>query len=601
MYKKIIFILVGISLVFIGCSSDKVPTPSTSHPETWTEVGNADFHGTKVLTSGLVSCKSCHGNDFMGGESKVSCYSCHESYPHTDVWNALGSDNNHGAYIVDNDWDLDDCSRCHGMDYEGGKSDISCYSCHDSYPHFPTWTLSESELFHGKYLKAHDYAVGNCQSCHGQDYSGGTSETSCYQCHANYPHMDTWMGTTDASHGSFILADENNIQSCESCHGSDYGGGTSDVSCYTCHQTYPHFASWNEPESEQFHGKYVESANWNVESCESCHGDDYSGGTSNVSCYTCHQSFPHNDSWLTATEDGHGAFLKNVNWAVESCTTCHGEDLAGGSSDISCYTCHENYPHDSEWMNMASNDSHGSYVKAQEWDTESCQTCHGEDLAGGTSDVSCYTCHESYPHADTWLTATEEGHGAFVKALEWDLESCADCHGEDYKGGSSEVSCYTCHESYPHPENHEWVGGTDVSHGKYIKTQYWDLSSCQLCHGEDYAGGTTNTSCTTCHSGEQGPESCNVCHGSGFNAAPPQDLADHSETTYLGVGAHQTHMAVSPYCELCHHQPESFDDPLHLDGNLPAEVNENLQWNRETATCANVYCHSDENRDYTWN
>ena len=62
---------------------------------------------------------------------------------------------------------------------------------------------------------------------------------------------------------------------------------------------------------------------------------------------------------------------------------------------------------------------------------------------------------------------------------------CISCHGTDFKGGSSTVSCFTCHESYPHPD--EFINGTsDNFHGKYIAEEVnWDITKCQTCHGND--------------------------------------------------------------------------------------------------------------------
>ena len=69
---------------------------------------------------------------------------------------------------------------------------------------------------------------------------------------------------------------------------------------------------------------------------------------------------------------------------------------------------------------------------------------------------------------------------------------------------------------------------------------------------------------------------CTLCHGS-ENPAPPVDLGRHTDTTFPGVGAHQTHVRGTPRsrpvpCSECHIVPQNVFDPGHLDGPRPAPV-----------------------------
>ncbi len=148
-------------------------------------------------------------------------------------------------------------------------------------------------------------------------------------------------------------------------------------------------------------------------------------------------------------------------------------------------------------------------------------------------------------------------------------------------------------------------------HGYAIQSLNYNMKPCQQCHGTDYRGGTTRTSCFTCHT--SGPEACNVCHGSSpDNIAPPADLHGNTDEASLGVGAHQTHLRTtdisSPFpCITCHLVPASNNDPVHIDtipgtrvvfntplastattGITPVPV-----YDHGTGTCANVYCHGD--------
>lgn len=158
-------------------------------------------------------------------------------------------------------------------------------------------------------------------------------------------------------------------------------------------------------------------------------------------------------------------------------------------------------------------------------------------------------------------------------------------------------------------------------HGKYIKTNKYDLSTCESCHGTDLKGGMTQKSCYKCHDGASGPLSCNTCHGSNLNPAPPSDLAGDTLTSAAGVGAHQSHLAGSDFlssvqCSSCHIVPQSAAPGVHPAGtgkalivfsnvavtqtNTPgsrfydstiATIRPVPSFNPQTLQCSNTYCH----------
>ena len=139
--------------------------------------------------------------------------------------------------------------------------------------------------------------------------------------------------------------------------------------------------------------------------------------------------------------------------------------------------------------------------------------------------------------------------------------------------------------------------------GTFLREHGFDLAACRSCHGEHYEGGISGKSCKICH--REGPETCNTCHGSLENPAPPKNIERRTETTHRGVGAHQTHVVggevgVSLDCSACHIKPASFDAPMHIDGARPAEIT----WGElaraggaeptwDGTTCSNVYCHGE--------
>lgn len=228
-------------------------------------------------------------------------------------------------------------------------------------------------------------------------------------------------------------------------------------------------------------------------------------------------------------------------------------------------------------------------------------------------------------HHPSWNDTTSANfHGLYVKEkLNGDLQSCLVCHGQDYNGGTSKVSCITCHEATSgtiHGKGWE-VPGSPNFHGKAIAAANWDMRPCQTCHGPEYAGGRIPSSCRRCHTDAGGPENCATCHGT-TNPAPPRDVHGNTARTARGVGAHQIHylgssIAFGLHCGDCHQVPGATYDPGHIDATPNAEVVMNTQlaltvtnepstvfwdshtplrtpaptYNAATLSCANTYCH----------
>ena len=108
-------------------------------------------------------------------------------------------------------------------------------------------------------------------------------------------------------------------------------------------------------------------------------------------------------------------------------------------------------------------------------------------------------------------------------------------------------------------------------HGIYIANNNWNIQQCQTCHAANFSGGTTGVSCNSCHTFSGGPASCNTCHGV-FNdsimIAPPRALNGDTATSYIAVGAHTSHLysnrlSVVP-CASCHNVPQSVFSSGHI-------------------------------------
>jgi len=105
-------------------------------------------------------------------------------------------------------------------------------------------------------------------------------------------------------------------------------------------------------------------------------------------------------------------------------------------------------------------------------------------------------------------------------------------------------------------------------------------------------------------------ETCTSCHGNSAEtatpadplyAAPPVDVLGNSATTFLGVGAHQSHLnagalSVAIACTECHVVPSGTSNHPNGDlnvtfGPLATTADATPSWNASTGTCSGVYCH----------
>jgi len=163
-------------------------------------------------------------------------------------------------------------------------------------------------------------------------------------------------------------------------------------------------------------------------------------------------------------------------------------------------------------------------------------------------------------HPNGWnYEDTDEFHGPY--AVSTASQSCAACHGSDFLGGESGVSCYECHAGYPHPR----LTTSPTAHATELAAIGWPMTQCQSCHGTDFAGGKVGVGCLGCHTADDGPAACNTCHAEVpiNNAGLLQGMPSGS------FGAHELHVIEKGYaCTECHAR---VTDVLHT-GPLPAEV-----------------------------
>ena len=280
-----------------------------------------DFPLTGAHTA--LGCQACHSSGQYAGMPS-NCYSCH-----SDNYNST-SDPNHVAAGYSQD-----CMQCHTTSGWGGASfnhsetsfpltgahtALGCQACHSS----------------GQY----NGLPSDCYSCHSNDYNSTSDPNhaaagfpqNCTQCHTT----SGWSGA-DFSHNqtSFPLTGAHTALGCQACHSSgQYAGLPSD--CYSCHSN--DYNGTSDPNH---------AAAGFPHNCTQCHTTSGWSGAS----FT-HSSFPiysgrHSSAW-SACSDCH---TNPSNFAVFSCTTCHGRTSTdshhGGVSgyvynSANCYACHPN-------------------------------------------------------------------------------------------------------------------------------------------------------------------------------------------------------------------------------------------------------------------
>jgi hypothetical protein len=296
--KKFLFILGLIIVVLVwSCSKEVVPTPSVTHPEGWSDVNSAVFHGEKVRTDSSESCIQCHGADYKGGNSGVSCYQCHGSFPHPAGW--TGPASGHATYLQDNNWSLNDCQNCHGDDYQGGSSGASCLNCHTA-----TAGPEACNTCHGN-MGLPDSSIASWAP---PEDLGGHTATSAVGVGAHQQHMPGSTTWTTA------VAFE-----CGTCHTS-LSGFDDAVHIDSNSGIDIHFgsaATWNGAVSPQW-----------TKSSASCAG------------VYCHGNF----QWIANgdTIRGNNPLLvwNQVGSGQAACGTCHGIPPTGHIAATECNTCH---------------------------------------------------------------------------------------------------------------------------------------------------------------------------------------------------------------------------------------------------------------------
>ncbi len=143
-------------------------------------------------------------------------------------------------------------------------------------------------------------------------------------------------------------------------------------------------------------------------------------------------------------------------------------------------------------------------------------------------------------------------------------------------------------------------------HGKLLERERWDFPLCQKCHGEDFAGGTSGVSCLACHA--DGPTACTTCHDQ-----PPATGSHLVHTTAGALGkafaCSECHVVPARWDAPGHILTADGEvDPPPAEVVLGALAARDLDPPRRTGPptydpvsgrCDNVYCHGGALADVT--
>ena len=358
-------LLVLGAVLFFGCAETKYdltePQVVGVHGQESLVPNSEGFHAFLVKDQGISKCQTCHAENYSGGVTQVSCSSenCHASVDvhQAGINNPTGS-NFHGLYIANNDAFFT-CQQCHGSDWNGGTVSPSCQDCHTGIGVHEEGIINpSSENFHALFIKGIDWDLEQCTQCHGTDYAGKLASSTCLTCH----NQDKGPEACNTCHGDFN--DPTNIAPPQGTHDekntTDYAVGAhqkhlygvqiaENVACSDCHTVPSELSSAGHIDGtsraelifKEFTNSGSAEASYNFENftCENtyCHGNfefiASSGlpingnsfapswttvdGTQAV-CGTCHGEIDNEGVLVTPLPTGHPG-----PWVKTDCWNCH--------------------------------------------------------------------------------------------------------------------------------------------------------------------------------------------------------------------------------------------------------------------------------------
>jgi predicted CxxxxCH...CXXCH cytochrome family protein len=574
-----------------GCYNSTLCHGNIGHEPGWADptAHGATAKNAPSAISGFSYCLICHGSDFLGGAVQRSCMNtagCHGAdvaAPHSPKpWRGgarTHTNTDQGNAPV--------CAFCHTNGLNSSLTPTTpaavgtapgCFNstlCHGTVAHAAGWSDPGAHGATAKGTPSGASGFSYCQTCHGDNFLGGTAQRSCLNtagCHGAAvaaPHSPKpWRGATR----THTDTDTDNAPACAQCHTNGLNSslapnppaaaGTA-PGCFNstlCHGTMGHAAGWSDPAAHGATAKGTPSGASGFSYCQTCHGTDFLGGTALRSCMNtagCHGATvaaPHSPKpWRGGTRTHTDTDQSNAS----ICAACHTAGLnssvtpstpAAPGTPPACFNntlCHGNAgaPH---VVPFTSADLHGPAAKQ---DLTYCQGCHADLSSGGAG---------SNPRFNVPV-------GSLVTGCE-----AASCHGAS--------TAHPVPWKYAYTTSHQSAGNMAVA--------------CALCHGATLNGGV-GSACSTCHiaGSPLTVKNCTSCHSSPTNGATAPNRA----------GSHAKHNAlanVTGQCASCHDGGGS-STANHAYGRTSVFLSLATMYNAKTGgasyaangTCSNVSCH----------
>lgn len=266
--------------------------------------------------------------------------------------------------------------------------------------------------------------------------------------------------------------------------------------------------------------------------------------------------------------------------------------LAGCGSEKNDNSVFDEDQHPAGWLPAG-------HMAAAKADETVCAQCHGSDYAGGVSGVSCTRCHlggVNSVHPAAWGSAVAMNHGQYVAASGNTACANAVCHGTTLSGvDQSGPSCTSCHMGGVgsfHPAS--WGTGSQVilNHAPYAQTNGTGQCSNASCHGTTLQGGV-GPACASCHQSGSPFTGCTSCH----NTPPAGSVAPNRTGAHnTSTGHFAAQVTLPDGCNTCHNNAGT-GTLLHDNGVIDVQFLSAYSAKSGTAvhnadgTCSNVSCH----------
>ena len=416
----------------------------------------------------------------------------------------------------------------------------------------------------------------NCRSCHSGPTPAGNYDTGSYLGVLG-PGSDAVPNATAGDAGSRLLSTIDPAAADQVHRSFSDVFATVRTWVVDCKlsfvQSSIHRGGILDPASQDFHGQLLRDQKYNFKACQQCHGDDFAGGTSKVSCLSCHAEGP------TACSTCHGGLAKKSG--------SHAHHLGAGplGKTFGCAECHV--------VPAVYTDVGHIFLADGSLDPPPAEVTLGA-LAALTPSNTVRAAPPSYEPA-TQSCSNVYCHGAI-------LADGAAANTRPAWNGTKQADCGSCHGL---PPNHTNTLACVGCHPSVVDKDQKIIAPDKHINGAVDFGDPT--------------AGCAGCHGGAASAAPPRALSGETSPSVPGVGAHQAHVTAARHlrgpiaCNECHRVPADVFSPGHFSGHaagaadpvdgaevfpsvagvgvLAASDGADPHWDSATATCSNVYCH----------